>query len=77
MEKFPLERKDHSPFFRRQPMEILGCVVVQEAKEKISDRYCCRLCSQGNIPDFSKIQITGVTLYLNSSPDLANIIGST
>lgn len=77
MGKFPLERKDHSPFFRKHPMEILGCVVVQKAKAKIPDSHCCRLCSQGNIPDFSKIQITGVTLYLNSSPDLANIIGYT
>lgn len=77
MGKFPSERKDHSPFFRRQPIEIFECTVVQEAKAKIPDGHRGKLCSQGNIPDFSKIQITGVTLYLNSSPDLNNIRGYT
>lgn len=62
---------------KREPMEILGSVVVQEAKAKIPDRYCCRLCSQGDIPDFCKIQFTGITLYLNGFKDLANIAGYT
>ena len=54
-----------SLFFQRGALERLGSVVSDPRSQvKIPDRACCRLCSQGNIPYFRKIQITRVTIYM-------------
>lgn len=75
--KLSLRKKRSHSLLQRGPQGNTWVCSGPGSKSKNPRQVLLQMCSQGNVPGFCKIQVTGITLYLNGSPDLANITGYT